>query len=173
VREIKRITDQALKMFGGGAWHGPSVMEVLADVNANVAASHPIPGAHSIWELVLHLAATQAVLLRRIRGETAGLNSEEFWPVVPPVSASAWAEAVERLKEQEAELQQRIATFPEDRLETRLTAEGSSAYNNFHGHVQHNAYHAGQISLLKKASRTGPGPAEQVAAGDGDHGSGS
>src|SRR5262249_37503753 len=137
------------------AWHGPSVVEVLADVDAKVAASHPVPGAHSIWELVLHLAATQAVLLRRIRGETAGLKSEEFWPPVPPPSESAWVATVERLRRQEAGLRQAIAGFPEERLDARLTAEGSSAYNNFHGHVQHNAYHAGQITLLKKASRAG------------------
>src|SRR6516164_9672722 len=108
MREAERITDQALKMFGGDAWHGPSVLEVLADVDAPMAASHPIPGAHSIWELVLHLIATQAVLLRRIRGETAGLNEEEFWPAVPPVSAAAWAEALEQLKQQAAALQQAI-----------------------------------------------------------------
>ncbi|HEV3203874.1 MAG TPA: DinB family protein [Gemmataceae bacterium] len=153
MREVKRIADQALKMFGGGAWHGPSVLEVIADVDASVAASHPISGAHSIWELVLHLVATQAILLRRIRGETAGLKTEDFWPELPPASESGWAETVERLKKQEAELQKAIEAFPEARLDARLTAEGSSAYNNFHGHVQHNAYHAGQISLLKKASR--------------------
>jgi uncharacterized damage-inducible protein DinB len=153
VREIERITDQARKMFAGDAWHGPSVTEVLADVDADTAASHPIPGAHSIWELVLHLVATQAVLLRRIHGETAGLKTEEFWPAVPPVSEAAWAETVERLKQQDAELRQEIGAFPEERLDGRLTAEGSSAYNNFHGYVQHNAYHAGQIALLKKARR--------------------
>jgi uncharacterized damage-inducible protein DinB len=155
MREVERITDQALKMFNGGAWHGPSVVEVLTDVDASLAASHPIPGAHSIWELVLHLVATQAILLRRIRGETAGLHSEDFWPAVPTVSAPAWAETLKRLKQQEAELRQAISAFPEERLQARLTAEGSSAYNNFHGHVQHNAYHAGQISLLKKASGAG------------------
>jgi len=162
VREVERITDQALKMFGGGAWHGPAVVELLADVDANLAASHPIPGAHSIWDLVLHLFATQAVLLRRIRGESAGLKTEDFWPAMPPTSEAAWAETIERLNKQEAELRQAISVFPEERLEARLTSEGSSAYNNFHGHVQHNAYHAGQISLLKKASR-----AEQGLAGQG------
>jgi uncharacterized damage-inducible protein DinB len=153
VREIERIIDQAQKMFDGGAWHGPSVLEVLADVDANVAASHPIPGTHSIWELTLHLIATQAVLLRRLRGESAGLDPKDFWPAVPPATESAWAETVERLKKQEAELRQAIRAFPDERLDDRLTAEGTSAYNNFHGHVQHNAYHAGQISLLKKARR--------------------
>ena len=153
MRETERISDQAQKMFGGDAWHGPSIMEVLADVNATLAASHPIPGAHSIWELVLHLVATQDVLLRRIRGERAGLKDEEFWPAVPSVSESTWAQTVDNLRQQEDALRQAIAAFPEERLEARLTAEGSSAYNNFHGHIQHNAYHAGQINLLKKAGR--------------------
>jgi uncharacterized damage-inducible protein DinB len=153
MREVERITDQAQKMFSGGAWHGPSIVEVLAGVDARLAAAHPIPGAHSIQELVLHLIATQAILLRRIRGETAGLKDEDFWPAVPAASESAWAQTVARLEQQEAELRQAISEFPEERLDARLTAEGSSAYNNFHGHVQHNAYHAGQISLLKKAGR--------------------
>jgi uncharacterized damage-inducible protein DinB len=152
VHEVERIADQAQKMFEGGAWHGPSVLEVLADVDANMAATHPIAGAHSIWELVLHLVATQAILLRRIRGESAGLKTEDFWPAVPPPTESAWADTVARLEQQEAELRHAIRVFPEERLDDRLTAEGSSAYNNFHGHVQHSAYHAGQISLLKKAT---------------------
>jgi uncharacterized damage-inducible protein DinB len=153
MRETERIADQAHKMFHGDAWHGPSVLEALVNVDAGTAAAHPIRGAHSIWELVLHLIATQAVLLRRIRGETAGLNAQEFWLTVPPISESAWAETVERLKRQEAELQQAMSGLPEERLDARLTAEGSSAYNNFHGHIQHNAYHAGQINLLKKATQ--------------------
>src|SRR5262249_39471506 len=104
------------------------------------------------WELVLHLVATQAVLLRRIRGETAGLNPEEFWPAMPPMSDSAWAETLERLKQQDADMRQAILAFPEERLDARLTAEGSSAYNNFYGYVQHHAYHTGQIRLLKSAA---------------------
>jgi uncharacterized damage-inducible protein DinB len=153
MREPERIADQAAKMLAGEAWHGPSVLEVLADVDANLAAAHPIAGTHSIWELVLHLVATQAVLLRRIRGESAGLKTEDFWPAVPAASESAWQLAVERLRRQEAELRQAIAAFPAERLDSRLTPEGTSAYNNLHGYVQHNAYHAGQIALLKKASR--------------------
>jgi uncharacterized damage-inducible protein DinB len=151
--ELERIADQARKMFDGGAWHGPSVSEVLADVDADLAASHPIAGAHTIGELVAHLIACQEVLLRRIRGEAAGQNPEEFWPPAPPTSESAWSETLSRLKRLDAELRQAVAAFPDDRLDALLTAGGSSAYNNFHGYVQHHAYHAGQIALLKKASR--------------------
>jgi uncharacterized damage-inducible protein DinB len=151
--EIERLADQAKKMFHGEAWHGPALMEVLADVDAKLAAAHPMPGAHSIWELVLHLSATQEVLLRRIAGQSAGLKEADFWPAVPAVSETAWAQTLEQLRHQEAQLRQAIANFPPDRLDGRLTAEGSSTYNNFHGYIQHTAYHAGQINLLKKAGR--------------------
>jgi uncharacterized damage-inducible protein DinB len=150
--ESARIADQAQKMFAGEAWHGPSVLEVLADVDAKAASAHPIPGAHSIWELVLHLTATQDILLRRIRGERVGLQTEEFWPAVPPPSEAAWAAAIEQLTLQDAQLRQGISAFPEEQLHAPIMAGWSSAYDNFHGHVQHSAYHAGQIALLKKLS---------------------
>ena len=149
IQNVLKMTEQFL--IGLAMQKAGQKSQIFAD--AKTAAAYPIPGAHSIWELVLHLIATQAVLVRRIRGESAGLKTEEFWQVVPPVSDSAWAETVEQLTRQETELRQAISTFPEERLDSRLTAEGSSAYNNFHGHIQHNAYHAGQIVLLKKAHR--------------------
>jgi uncharacterized damage-inducible protein DinB len=151
--EAKRIADQALKMFETGAWHGPSVLEVLSNVNAEMAAAYPIPGAHSIWELVLHLIATQDALLHRIRGEQKGLKREDFWLPVPIASEAAWTETLDRLKQQELSLREVVASFPNERLDSVLVPGGSSAYNNFHGHIQHNAYHAGQITLLVKAQR--------------------
>jgi uncharacterized damage-inducible protein DinB len=152
MREVERIAQQLRQAFAGPAWHGPSVLEVLREVDADTAADKPIPGAHSIWELVLHLAATQDVMLRRLRGEPAGKVEEEFWPPAPEPAAEAWQSLLERLQRQEEVLTAAVVAFPDDRLGELLTPEGSSAYNNFHGHAQHNTYHAGQIALLKKAA---------------------
>jgi hypothetical protein len=45
-----------------------------------------------------------------------------------------------------------VAAFSEEKLDQKLMPSGTStAYMTFHGHVQHNTYHAGQIALLKKA----------------------
>src|SRR5688572_14934765 len=43
MKEVKRILDQFKRSFEGGAWHGPSVQEVLANVTAEKAAAHPLP----------------------------------------------------------------------------------------------------------------------------------
>jgi hypothetical protein len=53
--EVSRLDDQLKRALEGEAWHGPSVLESLAGISAAQAAIHPIAGAHSIWELVLHI----------------------------------------------------------------------------------------------------------------------
>ena len=55
--EAIRLADQIRRAFEGSAWHGDSLLELLADVTAKTAAARPIKDAHSIWELLLHIAA--------------------------------------------------------------------------------------------------------------------
>ena len=42
-----------------------------------------------------------------------------------------------------------IEGFADSALEQSFVEGGSSAYNTFHGYIQHAYYHAGQISILK------------------------
>ena len=88
--EPGRIAEQMRRVHCGGAWHGPSVAEALEGLSARAAAAHPIRGAHSIWEIVLHLEYTQQVLFRRLGGEPAFPSEEEFWPPVKEDSEAAW-----------------------------------------------------------------------------------
>ncbi|MGB0111192.1 MAG: hypothetical protein WBP52_22060, partial [Terriglobales bacterium] len=54
--EAARIADQLRRAFDGEAWHGDSLFEILERVGAARAAARPIGSAHTIWELVLHVA---------------------------------------------------------------------------------------------------------------------
>jgi hypothetical protein len=84
--EMENIADQIRRAFRGESWHGRSVREVLAGVSAEDAAAHPMAGAHSIWEIVLHLTGGYMLVLRRVRGERAQLSPEEEWPPVAEFS---------------------------------------------------------------------------------------
>src|SRR5678815_2496701 len=53
--ESLRIADQLNRAFSGDPWHGSPLSELLAGVTAEQALSRPIPSAHTIWELVLHI----------------------------------------------------------------------------------------------------------------------
>lgn len=149
--EIRRILDQLDRSMDGEAWHGPSVNDLLKGVTARQAAAKPVPGGHSIWEIVLHISVWQDVARRRIAGEVIiELPPELDWPAIPDMSESAWRQALENLVQSKQKLRQCISQLPEKRLEEILPGKGYSIYFLLHGVIQHNLYHTGQIAVLKK-----------------------
>jgi uncharacterized damage-inducible protein DinB len=152
--EARRLEEQLRRALEGEAWHGPSVLESLAGVSAEQAAAHPIPGAHSIWELVLHLTSDYTLVLRRLAGDARQESPAEDWPACPVPTDANWRQALEELARLNEELRRQVSSFPEDRLDQPLVDEPPyTAYTQFIGVTQHHLYHAGQISLLKRVLR--------------------
>lgn len=152
--ETVLLADQIRRAFDGDAWHGDSILELLHGVNAKMAAAHPIKNAHSIWELVLHVAAWDGVALKRSAGTAVELSDEQNFPPVKDTSDAAWRDAIEHAKHAHNELVKAVAAFPDSRLLEQVPGKTESYYNFFYlfsGIVQHELYHAGQIALLKKA----------------------
>jgi uncharacterized damage-inducible protein DinB len=148
-----RIADQLRRAFHGDAWHGDSLLEILEAVDAKTAAAHPIPGAHSIWELVLHIAAWDGAVLRRLStGAALELSDAEDFPPATGSSEAAWKQAVEHAKRVHEELRAAVAASTESRLGEQVPGKDYDFINMLLGVVQHELYHAGQIALLKKAA---------------------
>jgi uncharacterized damage-inducible protein DinB len=155
VADRARIADQLRRALEGDAWHGPAVLELLHGVNSTHAGAHPIPGAHSIWELVLHLTATYRLVLRRVQGDGTPLSPEEDWQSPGPPTEDRWREAVDALRSLNEEARRTVAAFPSERLDQPLVASPPyTAWVQFVGLTQHDLYHAGQIALLKRALST-------------------
>jgi uncharacterized damage-inducible protein DinB len=153
--ETFRLADQIRRAFEGSAWHGDSMLELLADVNAKTAAARPIKGAHSIWEILLHVAAWDDVVARRTGGTAVTLTDEQNFPTVTDTSEAAWSRAIESTKKTHHELIKAVAAFSDSRLMDQVPGKTENYYNfyyMFSGIVQHELYHAGQIALLKKAA---------------------
>ena len=152
MREIKRIRSQLRHAFEGPAWHGPSVRELLSDVTAERAAARPIPGAHSIWEITLHIMTWERVVRLRLDGDMPDdPPDEENWPKVSDTSQQAWQKTIAELEEGNKALRDAIARLDESRLDEIVPEKVYSIYFMLHGVIQHDLYHAGQIALLKKA----------------------
>jgi uncharacterized damage-inducible protein DinB len=151
--ESVRLADQIRRAFEGNAWHGDSLLELLADVNAKTAAAKPVKDAHSIWELVLHIAAWDDAVRRRAGGEAVELSDEQNFPSVKDASEAAWRQVVESAKQTHNQLIKAVAAFPDSRLQDQVPGKAEKYHNFFYmfsGIVQHELYHAGQIALLKK-----------------------
>jgi len=153
--ESALIADQLRRAFEGDAWHGPALLELLQDVNAGTAAASPLADAHSIWELVLHIAAWDGAALRRIAGEKIQLTGIANFPVVPKPTEAAWRKAVTQAKRTHDVLVKTVARLPESRLRERVPGKTYDFGHMLHGVAQHELYHAGQIAILKKMSMTG------------------
>ena len=153
--ELERLEEQLRLAFEGQAWHGPSVMEALDGITADIANAHPIQGAHSIWELVLHLTATYRLVLRRLEGDSRPLSADEDWPHIPAPTETNWGTAVDELRRVNAQLRGVVSGYRQDRLDEPIVEHPPyPAYTQFIGTTQHDLYHAGQIVLLARAEQT-------------------
>jgi len=149
--EMTRVADQLQRAFERRAWHGPALMEALKNVDAKLANARPIAGAHTIWELALHVAAWEEVILRRLQGEALTLSAAKNFPKIRDASEAAWKQALALVRRRHEELVKRIRAFPEKRLGEQVPGKKYDIYTMLHGATQHVIYHAGQIVLLKKA----------------------
>ena len=156
--ETERIWNQLQRSFEGNeAWKCPSLRELLAEVTAGQAAAHPIAGAPSIFELLLHTTAYEQVACRRVAGESvASLTDALAWPKPAAPSNDAWLRARLDFGEVRRALRQAVAAFPEARLNEPVPGREYSFYVMLHGVVEHALYHAGQIEMLMLAQGVRP-----------------
>jgi uncharacterized damage-inducible protein DinB len=151
--EAARIADQLRRAFDGDAWHGDSLFEILEGITAAQAAARPIKSAHTIWELVLHIAAWDGAVLRRMGGVEVTLSDAENFPTVKDASDAAWREALAQVRRVHEDLVKTVAALPDSRLDEVVPGTEGAHYTFYymlHGVAQHELYHAGQIALLKK-----------------------
>ncbi len=151
--EAARIADQLRRAFEGEAWHGDSVLEILKGVSAERAAARPIKNGHTIWELVLHIAAWDGAVRRRMGGVAVTLSDAENFPPVRDTSEAAWGKALAEVRHAHEELMAAVSAMTDTRLYERVPGKEGAHYTFYymlHGVVQHELYHAGQIALLKK-----------------------
>ena len=155
MKEVERIGDQLSRAFEGKAWHGPAVMEILDGITAHDASARPFKSTHSIWEIVLHIAAWESACLRRLHGDRAQLPSEEDWPVVAETSEQSWEQCKKELQQGYEQLRSAISQLADAQLDQPIVEGLSTVYVTLHGIVQHSLYHAGQIAILKKVVSEG------------------
>ena len=164
--ETERIWNQLQRSFEGNeAWKCPSLRDLLAEATAEQAQAHPIAGAPSIWELLLHTTAYERVACRRLAGEAvASLPQALAWPKPEAVSNDAWLRARLDFGEARRALRQAVAAFPDARLGEPVPGREYTFYLMLHGVVEHALYHAGQVEMLMLAQGVRPKASPMTAS---------
>ena len=148
------LSDELRRALRGEAWHGPSVQELIAPLSAEEAMQRPIPAAHNIWELVVHITSWSNIALRRINGGQVEPYEGEDWPEVHDFTEARWSEAREALNESLERLSEVVLGMTDDQLAASAPKSSRSVAGMVSGVAQHAAYHGGQIAILRKTVST-------------------
>jgi uncharacterized damage-inducible protein DinB len=154
---MDHVIAELRRMYAGPAWHGPCLQDALRDVTARQAAARPLPAAHSIFELTHHIGAWIGEVESRLRGNASSDPADGDWPAAITVTDERWRDTVARVETRHNSLIAFLRTLDAARLDAIVDANAPSpeqqrvtGYILLHGLVQHNAYHIGQIMLLRK-----------------------
>ncbi len=147
--------ESILKALGSSAWFGgPSPAGSLRGVDCDLAVRRVTGLSHCIWELTLHIAYWEYVARRMLENGPKGSfpRSPANWPTFPETATeNAWKNDRKLVKKERDALIAAIRTLDSRRLD-EPSSEGSknTIVDILVGVVQHSAYHAGQIALLKR-----------------------
>ena len=149
--ETARLADQLERAFRGGAWHGLSISEVLDGVDAATAARRS-GEAHTIAEIAGHVAFWIDAAHRRMQGEAVtNVPPEVDFPQGGADSDAAWRATLADLEGAHRRLHTALLALDDDQLDGAVAGSDPTVRGQLLGILQHNAYHAGQIIVLKKA----------------------
>ncbi|MFE4710871.1 MULTISPECIES: DinB family protein [unclassified Paenibacillus] len=135
----------------------PPLSDALDGVNSTQASWKPQGAAgNSIWETVNHLTYYKDRLLRKLKGlpKQPELESNDDTFTVTESGEEAWQKAVEQLKSVHAQLREVIEALEEGAYD--WGGSGHAPGEEVMSLILHDAYHTGQIVLLRKLQGSWP-----------------
>ncbi len=149
--ERSLLADQLERSFRGGAWHGPALVEILLGVDASAASSRPAIGCNTILELVEHLAFWFEDTRRQLDGEAPDPKpQDQSWGRPHADPDTDWKLALASLEAAHRNLREALLRLPEDALGRVPPGSESDLRGLILGTLQHSAYHAAQIQILRR-----------------------
>ena len=151
--QVKQIINNLSETFEGMPWHGNSLKDLLANVDAKMAFYRPFQDKHTIAELLAHILVWRQFVLE-ILDKNYDFNVDiGSMADFPPVAESdrIWQELLTQLTENQAFIVKKLTSFSDDDLDKMIPKKPFSFRFLFEGIIYHDVYHGGQIGLIKSA----------------------
>ena len=151
-KEIQYIIKLFKISYDGEPWFGRSVKALLSEVDPKAAMQKP-SGQHSMLELLYHMINWREFTISRIQsGYDKQLKyfEEHDWQQLDHSDQGLWSKGLQLLEDNQQLLMRLLATLDDSMLGNQV---GDREYNYrylFHGVLQHDIYHLGQIAYVKK-----------------------
>jgi hypothetical protein len=125
----------------------------VADFPAKLRGVRPEGAAHSAWELVEHLRIAQWDMLEFSRDSKHESPKwpEEYWPKSPePAVADAWEKSLKAIRRDLAAMRKLVLDEHSDLFTPLPHGDGQTLVREAMQMADHNAYHVGELVLLRR-----------------------
>ena len=155
------LSQKLLTVWNGEPWYGKSSSAILKEVTAAEALAHPLPGAQSIWETLMHMMAWTEETTSRLNGGESKQPERGDWPAVKGSTQDEWIAAQKDLLAARKALLESIEKSQEESLFLQVPKKGETTHGSgatrmdtVSGLADHDVYHLGQIAILKKSLKS-------------------
>lgn len=160
----QKINDSALRrqlieLLSGGQAHA-KLEDIVAGFPVNRAGERPQGLPHSAWELLEHIRIAQDDILRFSRSSDYKPMKwpDDYWPKLPaPEHEEQWKESVQSIQSDLAAFQELIRDPAKNLNEPFPWGDGQTLLREALLIADHNAYHLGQLVLVRRALGTWKG----------------
>lgn len=147
--EINRILKLFADLQHGDCWVGTNFKEVLHEVDTVKATGHMSEKSNSIWQLVAHITYWRTLVVNRLSGTDNPPPFRDF--LLPDIcNEESWRQTLHDFEAAYHLLRNAIHHFNEENLDKPSLKPEQTNFELILGCLQHDAYHLGQMRLLKK-----------------------
>lgn len=148
-QELSRYINQWRSGLAGDPWIDETFAKKFEMVNEESAFLQPLPGVHSVAQLVSHLVEWQLSIFNIWKGgrRTVTVESGLNWLENAALQTRGWAALKKRFEQVQDDMMQFLHAQGDDFLQ-KTDAEGHTNKYYLEGIIDHNMYHLGQIGLV-------------------------
>ena len=151
--KVELLTEKIEKVYSGSPWYGNSIKSVLKDIDPKTAFTKAARNVHTIAELVAHIIAWREFVISKIKGDNDFKITQKLsfdWQRIDRNEKTAWKSLLNTLEKNQNEILTTLKKLDDGFLKLPVSRRRYDNEFLIEGGIQHDIYHLGQISLLKK-----------------------
>lgn len=154
MNELKALRTHLVELLDGGSAH-IRVADALANFPLESINDRPASSPHSAWELLEHIRLAQWDILEfSTNPNYKEMNFPgDYWPKAEGTPES-WEESIKRTLDDLQSMRELVAEEQTDLLAKIPHGSGQTILREAMLVADHNAYHVGQLILLKRILQT-------------------
>jgi uncharacterized damage-inducible protein DinB len=151
-QEINRLIRTIEATYNGKPWFGDNILKQLEGIDATKASLIPEKLNHSIAEIIHHMMAWRLFVVEKLKGNTEYevWETDLDWVKITSMNDENWTDLKGKLAKNQQILIETILKKAENQMENKVDNRPYNFRLMLQGIIQHDIYHIGQISLVRK-----------------------